>query len=330
MNDFVCRRLMAVKNSISDQLGKDESYQIIINNTILNNYCTNNKCSSNLEKINAGCLYLFDALFKDYSVFKNHNNINIVEYILIWLSYMLNLKEHVGATNLQYFYNVYIQGGDKYKNTITDVAGYTNYKDLIDQKIYFLNMDSNIISNFYEAFKLLCEMYIEFDESKPNCEEISEKARQFVEKYKELNEDSSITENSSYSQVLCTLSSDYDNLKNKCKHFPLLQEIKTTQLHAQSPAHNSAQGSKQLSTHGSEQLSTHGSEQLSEQRSTQGSEVTSPSSSIGNKLFTVLSIFGAIAFFLGISYKYSLFGLRKRAQKQHLREKIKNIKRINY
>ncbi|SCL83748.1 Plasmodium variant antigen protein Cir/Yir/Bir, putative, partial [Plasmodium berghei] len=54
-------------------------------------------------------------------------------------------------------------------------------------------------------------------------------------------------------------------------------------------------------------------------------------SSIGNKLLTVLSIFGVTTFFLGISYKYLLFGRRKRAQKQYLREKIKNIKkRMNH
>ncbi|SBW38367.1 Plasmodium variant antigen protein Cir/Yir/Bir, putative, partial [Plasmodium berghei] len=88
MNDYVCRRLIAVKNSISDKLDKNESYQIIINDTTLNGYCTNNKCSSNLEKINAGCLFLFDAFFKDSSVFNYHNSINIVEYVIIWLSYM--------------------------------------------------------------------------------------------------------------------------------------------------------------------------------------------------------------------------------------------------
>ncbi|SCL81644.1 Plasmodium variant antigen protein Cir/Yir/Bir, putative, partial [Plasmodium berghei] len=117
-----------------------------------------------------------------------------------------------------------------------------------------------------------------------------------------------------------TLSTDYDNIKNECKdaqcsNFPILPAIKTTQ--------NATNGPKQAS----ETISITNSIKTSSQTS----EVTSSSSSIGNKLFTVLSIFGAIAFFLGISYKYSLFGRRKRAQKQYLREKIKNIKkRMNH
>ncbi|CXH19895.1 Plasmodium variant antigen protein Cir/Yir/Bir, putative [Plasmodium berghei] len=66
-----------------------------------------------------------------------------------------------------------------------------------------------------------------------------------------------------------------------------------------------------------------------EQASAQASEVTLSSSSIGNKLIPVLSIFGAIAFFLGIGYKYSLFKSRKRSRKQHLREKVKNKEKLD-
>ncbi|CXH20047.1 Plasmodium variant antigen protein Cir/Yir/Bir, putative [Plasmodium berghei] len=47
------------------------------------------------------------------------------------------------------------------------------------------------------------------------------------------------------------------------------------------------------------------------------------SSSLVNKLIPVLSTLVAIAIFLGISYKYMLFGFRKRTQKQHLRENVK-------
>ncbi|VTZ80368.1 PIR protein [Plasmodium yoelii] len=42
-------------------------------------------------------------------------------------------------------------------------------------------------------------------------------------------------------------------------------------------------------------------------------------------LISIALIFVAIPIFLGISYKYSLFGFRKRFQKQKLRVKIKNI-----
>ncbi|CDU20345.1 PIR protein [Plasmodium yoelii] len=49
------------------------------------------------------------------------------------------------------------------------------------------------------------------------------------------------------------------------------------------------------------------------------------SSLLTYSLISIAFIFVAIPIFLGISYKYSLFGFRKRFQKQKLREKIKNI-----
>ncbi|WBY55837.1 PIR protein [Plasmodium yoelii yoelii] len=90
-------------------------------------------------------------------------------------------------------------------------------------------------------------------------------------------------------------------------NIPSLPPIKSTQNHIQS------------------------SEEHSEHGSVQNSGVTSSSLSIVKKLILALSIFSAITIFLGIFYKCSLFVLRKRAQKQHLREKLKNIKkRINH
>ncbi|CDS44383.1 YIR protein [Plasmodium yoelii] len=304
MNEKVCRNFFAIRNSISDQLNKDGNYQLIIENN-LNGYCSGNKCEHELEKVNAGCLYLFDAFFKNSSVFNYHNNINVVYYIMIWLSHMLNLKEnnesHISALN--HFYNTYINN-DKYKNTINDVTGYNSYKDLIDKK-KLMNMDIKIISKFYDAFNTLCMLYIEFDDKSPDCNKYLKYADEFDKKYKKLNKDPSITVNNSYNQLLCTLSTDYDNFKKKysnvqsCKSSPLPTIEKCVQS--------------------------------SEVTSAQTFEVASSSSTIGNKLFIVLSIFGAIAFLLGISYKYSLFGFRKRFQKQKLREKIKNIKkRINH
>ncbi|ETB58545.1 hypothetical protein YYC_03874 [Plasmodium yoelii 17X] len=307
MNEKVCRNFFAIRNSISDQLNKDGNYQLIIESN-LNGYCSGNKCVHELEKVNAGCLYLFDAFFKNSSVFNYHNNINVVYYIMIWLSHMLNLKEnnesHISALN--HFYNTYINN-DKYKNTINDVTGYNSYKDLIDKK-KLMNMDTKIISKFYDAFNTLCMMYIEFDGDKPNCNKYSEIAKEFVEKYKKLNGNSSITGNDSYNQLLCILSTDYDNFKKKysdvnCSNSSPLPTIEKSD--------NCIQSSQQ------------GSHLILEQFS----EDAPSSSSTTNKLFIVLSIFGAIAFFLGISYKYSLFGFRKRFQKQKLKEKLKNIKK---
>ncbi|ETB58037.1 hypothetical protein YYC_04130 [Plasmodium yoelii 17X] len=302
MNDFVCRKFLFARNWFPDRLTNGE-YKFV-DDKYFKEYCTSNSWGSDLEKINAVCLYLFDEFFKDYSVFNNNakSNINIVEYIMIWLSYMLNLKKNEpGITNLQHFYTTYINN-EKYKKLITDVKEYKNYKELIDKKTYFLNMNSNITSNFYEAFKLLCEMYTNFDENKSHCSNCSENANKFVNKYNKMNQNYDITSNSSYKELLSTLSNDYNNFKNyytskcsKCKEIPSLLSVEKMQISAHSSGHVS--------------------------------EDTSSSSSTTTKLFTVLSIFGAIAFFLGISYKYSLFGFRKRAQKQKLREKIKNIKK---
>ncbi|CXI38989.1 BIR protein [Plasmodium berghei] len=342
MDDHVCRRFLFVRSWFPDKLDTNKNYQFISDEDF-KKYCTSNRCNGDLEKINAVCLLLFNEFFGSSSLLKYHNNINIVDYIMIWLSYMLNLKNNVpGITNLQHFYTTYINN-DKYKTTITGVTGYTNYKDLIDQKKYFLDMDSNIISNFYEAFKLLCEMYTNFDEKTSYCSNCSQNAIKFVAKCDELKKDSSITSNSSYNELLSTLSNDYNNFKNyytskggNCKDFPLLPTAKTTQISVEFSEHTSKQtvetsdqSPKQTSKQTVEtylQSSAQSSKQNPEQSVQileQISEVTSSNLSIGNKLFTVLSIFGAIAFFLGISYKYSLFGFRKRAQKQYLREKIK-------
>ncbi|ETB58011.1 hypothetical protein YYC_04278, partial [Plasmodium yoelii 17X] len=49
----------------------------------------------------------------------------------------------------------------------------------------------------------------------------------------------------------------------------------------------------------------------------------SRSSVTKNTLISIAIIFVAASILLGVSYKYSLFGFRKRSQKQHLREKLK-------
>ncbi|SCL86697.1 Plasmodium variant antigen protein Cir/Yir/Bir, putative [Plasmodium berghei] len=238
MNDHVCRRFLFVRNWFPDKLDSEGSYQFIMDENNLNGYCTSNRCDGDLEKINAGCLFLFDAFFKDSSSFKYHNNINIVDYIMIWLSYMLNLKKNKdGTSNLQYFNKTYINSNEKYKTPITGVEGYTSYKDLIDKKHDLTKVDIKDISKFYDAFKLLCEMYTNFDENTSYCTGCSENANKFVAKHGELKNDSSITSNSSYKQLFSTLSNDYNNFKNyctskggNCKDIPSLPSIETTKI----------------------------------------------------------------------------------------------------
>ncbi|ETB56496.1 hypothetical protein YYC_05535 [Plasmodium yoelii 17X] len=305
MNDSVCRKFFSLRNSISDKLDNKKNYKIT-NEQPIKEYCTNDKCNNNIGKINAGCLFLFDSFFKDSSVFSYYtkNNINFVDYIIIWLSNMLSQIEDKKNDSRDFLYNTYINN-DKYTNPISGVEDhYSSYKDLIDKK-NIMNMDMKIISKLYDAFNTLCMLYIEFDEKSSDCKKYLKYAEEFDEKYKKLNKDHSITGNNSYNQLLCTLSTDYDNFKKKYSNLNCSNSLPlpTIEKCVQTFAHSSGQVS----------------------------EDTSSSSSVTNKLFIVLSIFGAIAFFLGISYKYSLFGFRKRFQKQKLREKLKNIKkRMNH
>ncbi|SBW38159.1 BIR protein, partial [Plasmodium berghei] len=266
MDKNLCKKFQDIREWFPDKL-VDGSYQFK-DDGHFKEYCTSG-CDSPLEKISAGCLYFFNAFFGSYELISKYasNYINIVDYIMIWLSYMLSLQENEHKNSQKHFYDTYINGGNQYKKSINNVDGCINYKDLILKKHNLTNkdMDNNIISKLYDAFNILCEMYTGFDTNESYCTNCSEKANKFVEKYNELNKDHSITENSSCSQILSTLSTDYNNFKKKYSNIPSLTGI-TTNI------------------------------------STQMSEVTS-SSPIGNKLFTVLSIFCAIAFFLGISYK---------------------------
>ncbi|EAA22168.1 uncharacterized protein PY17X_0952101 [Plasmodium yoelii] len=323
MNKEVCKRFKNVWDAFPDTLDSSGKYQFNDNNKFSNNYCNDielsdhlcdNISQSDLNKISAGCLYLLDEFIKDCNVVSSpaKNSINMVDYILIWLSYMLNLKESE-KDNTTCFYSTYIYYCDKYKTKINGFTDYDDYKDLIDKKNVF-GMDSNDVSKFYEAFKLLCEMYTEFDENASNCTKCSEKANEFVKIHKELN-DSNNTKYIGYCQAFSTLSNDYNNLKNKYKGDTPLPEINTKETDAEC----SEQTSKKNYVTGSEQ--SYG----------EFSEVTLSELSLVSKLFIVLSIFGAIPIFLGIAYKYSLFGFRKRFQKQKLREKLKNVKkRMNH
>ncbi|EAA22876.1 putative yir4 protein, partial [Plasmodium yoelii yoelii] len=295
-----CEKFQEVRNSLSDELSSG-SYKF---NDVefLNKYCDSNTCQSDLDKISAGCLYLLDQFYKNGGILPPpaKNNINIVDYILIWLNYMLNLGKSKEKDNIQDFYRDYIYNYDKYKMEINELSDYDNYKKLLDKKNDVLNMDSKIVPKLYKAFKSLCEMYTEFDENKEDCTNYSEKAKEFVKQYEKLYEDYNKTKDSSYKKVLCTLSADYDNLIKKCND---TQCCKTSPL----PTIETEKIPENCSEQTSEKTYGTGYDELSGEIS----EVTLSESSLVSKLFIVLSIFGAIAIFLGISYKeiYNTFNI---------------------
>ncbi|EAA18204.1 putative yir4 protein [Plasmodium yoelii yoelii] len=259
--------------------------------TDFKNYCDNGNCEEEIDKISAACLYFFDKLIKDNSASKS--NINIVEYIMIWLSYMLSQTQSRENNSLNKFYTKHIKNGERYKKGIEGVTAYTNYKDLIDRNYYFLTMDKSIISKLYDALTSLCSMYFNDAGHIPKCSECMEAANNFVTKYEEAIKDPNITKNGLYNKVLSilsTLSTDYDNLKNNIDDSSSLPSIKTKIY---------------LQKYGFLPLSL----------------------LITNYFYILLLIFGTIIFFIGIYYKYSLSGFRKRFKKQYLRKKLKKIKK---
>ncbi|ETB56505.1 hypothetical protein YYC_05519, partial [Plasmodium yoelii 17X] len=247
------------------------------------------KCKTELDKINAACLWLLNENIAKGIDDLSKEKINVfIIYIMIWLNYMLNLKKD-DKTNLNYLYTNHIEknvnytnctnGGKDCNSKLNTKAGYNNFKDIMDKRKDLLNINFEDISKFYEAFKLLCKFPTEYDENNLECTKYLGYANEIVGKFKELNESSSVTGNTSYSQVWSTLSTDYDSFKKECDSFPSLPPMKTTQHNLQSSEGNSEHGS------------------------VQSSDVTSSSLSIVKKLILALSIFSAITIFLGIFYK---------------------------
>ncbi|VTZ78189.1 PIR protein [Plasmodium yoelii] len=283
MNKEVCEKFKTVTTNLEyDSNTKNYKFK---DNTDFKEYCTDDNCDNDLDNISAGCLFLFNEIFGNSTSFSfiAKGNTNIVEYIMIWLSYMLNFKKIEENDTIKNFYEAYINSDNRYITDINNVSGYKNYKDLIDKKEDLMSIYVKDMSKFYYVFTLLCMMYVEFDEERPNCYKFSEIANDFAKKYDELNENYNNGKDSPYNKLLSTLSNDYNNFKNKCNdpefsNFPSLPTY-----------------SRRLV--------------------------------IKNTLISIGFIFIAVSIFLGIGYKYSLFGFRKRFQKQCLRERIKNIKK---
>ncbi|SBW38313.1 BIR protein [Plasmodium berghei] len=306
MDDTLCSNFDVLRMHLPAELGGTSNFEFK-KITNFDNYCPSENCNTDLEKITIGFLWLLEQYFTKYPN-KGHN-VNDIKpfflYIILWLSHKLNKITDQNFTKINDFYTKHVKNSGKYSNFISDSGRYTNFNEFIEKQKDLLNINIEDLSKFYDASKLICSMYGNVAQNQTD-DKLSNNATSFVNKYTELNNIYN-NEGAPHSQILSALSTDYNNLKKERDNIPSLPEKKTTQDHVQSSKDNS------------------------EQISGQFSEDTSSSSSIGNKLFTVLSIFGAIAFLLGISYKYSLFGLRKRAQKQHLREKIKNTKkRMNH
>ncbi|ETB57995.1 hypothetical protein YYC_04771 [Plasmodium yoelii 17X] len=241
----------------------------------LSSNCPNNNCDTYDKLISS----IFIQLLTYFEYIDEEDNLEsdqLAEYAILWLGYILNQKTESGTTTLNNFYTNHVVTNNKYDENMSTTNKIN--KDVIDKKIKSINIDIKDISNFYDAFKSLCNMYSEIDTKDYQCNKCLENAGELFEKYEKLKNALDINKGSSYFQLLSSLSNDYKNFEkkyiDKCNHVSPL--------------------------------------------------VACPRSSVTkNILITIGIIFVAASILLGVSYKYSLFGFRKRFQKQHLREKLK-------
>ncbi|SCL81778.1 CIR protein [Plasmodium chabaudi chabaudi] len=297
MSNEVCMYINMVDKLIKSNAAGTEGK--IENHNRLNANCPNKNCDTDAHKLSSA----FILLLKYFEVADDLKDDKCAEYAILWLSYKIQQYWNIETTTLKNFITEHIETNTNYNEKIKQGKGNKNYKEFIDIKQSLINMDVKIISKFHEALQILCNMYNEDNAKNIDCAKCSSKASEFVEKYKDLNNDPNVTKDSPYYQVWSTLSTDYNNLKKKCindqSSFPTLPEIKEAKKSIQGYAESSGQFSEDASS----------------------------SLSIASKLIPVLLVFGAIPIFLGVAYKYSLFGLDKRLQRQYLRDKVKKIKK---
>ncbi|CDS44037.1 uncharacterized protein PY17X_0800081 [Plasmodium yoelii] len=274
MSKDLCELINAAVNYIVDDPNNPRGDHY---GSLFNSYCPDDKCDTDDKKVSSTFISLLKS-FKNIDDKENLESDKFVEYTILWLSYIINQITQNGTTKLYDFYTKNIESNSNYYEE--DIFADNNIrKDVIDKKIGSMNIDINDISNFYVAFKSLCNMYSEFNEETINCTKYLQKANEFSEKYQKVIGGSSVDKHSSYYKLLYNLSNDHEYFKNKynseeCNNFSSLADY-------------------------------------------------SRSSVIKNTLITIGIIFVAASILLGVSYKYSLFGFRKRPEKQHLREMLK-------
>ncbi|ETB61193.1 hypothetical protein YYC_01132 [Plasmodium yoelii 17X] len=316
LSDRVCGEFESIWKFFSDDLNESGNYKFT--SGILKKYCPKGNCDSDINKIDAGCLWLFNKFYansSNFSIYAN-DNIDIVVFIMIWLGYKLNQKPQDGITKFDHFYSKHMQNVEEYKKSIDDVSKYKSYIDLIIKKEKLMDIDIKLMSKLYDLFKNLCKMYNDSSKGSNNSKQYIEYANKFADEYKKLFNDDNNSDGNSYNQILSILSKNYANFRDKYvdsskrSTLPELITEKTPQVFVSNPK-------------GIQDVSLSEASVLSSEIEVSDSDSGSPSSSILNKLISIPFIFVATLILLGISYKYSLFGFRKRSQKQHLREKLK-------
>ncbi|ETB59960.1 hypothetical protein YYC_03310 [Plasmodium yoelii 17X] len=279
MFNEVCKLINTIDEYFVDDPNNSEEFNSVDK---LNRYFSYN-CSSDNTKL----IYEFIALLTLFNSIDIGENLDsdenlysdkLVEYAILWLSYKLNQKTQNGTTKLDDFYTNNVAKNSCYDENIGTASDSKIKKDVIEKQIRSMNIDIKDISNFYDAFKSLCNMYSEIVTDDDQCNKCLENAGELFEKYEKLKNALDINKGSSYYKLLSNLSNDYKNF----------EQLYNIACGDESPL------------------------------------VACPRSSVTkNILITIAIIFVVASFFFGISYKYSLFGFRKRFQKQKLRENLK-------
>ncbi|SCL87488.1 CIR protein, partial [Plasmodium chabaudi chabaudi] len=192
-----------------------------VTNEAIHNYCDyddrqeKGKCSGYYEMTSSGVIYLLENLKKKC----NLDDDKLAEYAILWLSYKLKIKENNMIKKLSDFYNSYIERNEYYNKNINGGDGLT-YKEIIDKKKDLMDMDINEIFKLEAPFNILYYLYDQISDEKSFCTKYSNYAKKFAEKYEILFNNNNDTEDSPFSQILYTLSDDYNNLQKKCTNFP--------------------------------------------------------------------------------------------------------------
>ncbi|EAA16032.1 putative yir2 protein, partial [Plasmodium yoelii yoelii] len=269
-------------------------------------HCPDNNCGNDDNKKISSAFIAFLNYFNNTGIDENLDSDKIAEYAILWLGHKLNQKTQNETITLNEFYNNHIEKNSKYEENI--FKNNKIKKDDICKKIKSMNIDIKDIFNFYEVFKLLCKMGNELNKKGFQCNKCLENSGEFYEKYEKLINALDINKGSSYFQLWLSLSKDYEKFKEQYS-----VKCNGTKFHEACP--RSSVTTNQVTNSPVKECSVTNSPV--KECSVTECPVTK------STLITIVIIFVASSILLGVSYKYSLFGFRKRSQKQHLREKLK-------
>ncbi|EAA15298.1 putative yir2 protein, partial [Plasmodium yoelii yoelii] len=266
----------------------------------IKNYCPNvgseNKCGTDLDKTKAGFLWLFEQIIvNNIDSLSKEETKGFIIYIMIWFNYMLNLKNVNNINNINDFYTKYTVNNTNFTNC--NEGGKDCNSTLKDKTGY------NNFKEFIEANK--CLLNIKFEDPSKLYDSFKLLCNMFYE----------VNANNPDSEKYLKIANQFvENYKKLNGYSNIIEDSPYYQV---------------LSI-----LSNDYNNIINECISNMFNCTNFPSlptysrrSVIKNTLISIAFIFASVSIFLGIAYKYSLFGFRKRFQKQKLREKLKNIKK---